>query len=83
MLTSILQDLHKTAVLPPIEFQLTDFLDINPESDCTIHFNWDDYQILIKDQIKALAMFRCQEMIRERSGLEHVRDLDYIPSDSF
>jgi hypothetical protein len=82
MLTSTLQDLHTAANPPQVEFQLSDFLDAAPENECTIHFQWDDYRLLIKKAIKRLAMFRCREMLRERSGLENIRDLDYISSGS-
>ncbi|KAI9770442.1 MAG: hypothetical protein M1840_003328 [Geoglossum simile] len=75
-------DLLGTTVPPPVKFQLADFLDINLESDRTIHFNLDDYKILIRGRIKALALFRCQNAICERLGKENLRDRDYIPSGS-
>ncbi|KAI9859055.1 MAG: hypothetical protein M1813_007183 [Trichoglossum hirsutum] len=72
-----------TAATPPqVEFQLSDFLDIDPENERTIPFQWGDYRPLIKDKIRALAMFRCQKMLKDRARLEDIRDLDYIPSDS-
>lgn len=82
MLTSTLQDLLTAANPPQVEFQLSDFHDIDPENDRTIPFQWDDYRLLIKDKIQMLAMFRCQGMLEERSRLEDIRDLDYIPSGS-
>ncbi|KAI9779347.1 MAG: hypothetical protein M1839_007455 [Geoglossum umbratile] len=75
-------ELLGTTAVPPIKFQLTDFLDISPESDCTINLNWDDYKALLRGRIKALAVFRCQMAMKERSGKENLRDQDYIPSDS-
>ncbi|KAI9773285.1 MAG: hypothetical protein M1839_002145 [Geoglossum umbratile] len=71
-----------TAANPPqLEFQLSDFLAIDPENERTISFPWGDYQRLIRNKIKGLAMLRCQEMMRDRSR-EELRDLDYVPSDS-
>jgi hypothetical protein len=81
MLTSTLQDLLTAANPPQVEFQLSDFLDVAPENECTIHFRWDDYRLLIKKAIKELAVFRRQEMLKERLGLENIRDLDYSPFD--
>ena len=81
MLTSTLQDLLTATNPPQIEFQLSNFLDIAPENERTLHFQCD-YRLLIKEAIKELAMFRCQEMLRDRSRLEDIGDLDYIPSDS-
>jgi hypothetical protein len=73
MLTSTSQGLHGTANPPQIEFQLSDFLDIAPENDHTIRFEWDDHQLLIRDAIKKLAMFRCQDMLRDHMWMERSR----------
>ncbi|KAI9769399.1 MAG: hypothetical protein M1840_004101 [Geoglossum simile] len=73
-------NLYSFADLPQLGFQLSDFLDIAPEDERTIFFRWDDYRIFIKDQIKHLAVFRCQEMLRDRAKRTGIRDRDYQPS---
>jgi hypothetical protein len=80
MLTSTLQDLHTPANPPQIEFQLSDILDIAPENERTIHFRWDDYQLLVKKKIRELAVFRCGQALKYCAGLADIRDHDYQPS---
>jgi hypothetical protein len=67
-------------VNPQIEFRLSEFLDIAPADDRTIHFEWDDYQHRIKDNIQELAFFRCAQALDKRAGLADIRDRDYQPS---
>ncbi|KAH0541714.1 hypothetical protein FGG08_003806 [Glutinoglossum americanum] len=73
-------NLHTLADLPQLKFQLSDFLDVAPENERTISFEWDDYRSLIKHKIKQLAVYRCQEMLKDRAGLTDIRDRDYQPS---
>ncbi|KAI9760239.1 MAG: hypothetical protein M1840_002582 [Geoglossum simile] len=73
-------NLHTLADLPQLKFQLSDFLDVAPENERTISFDWDDYRSYMKQKIKQLAVLRCQEMLHDRAGPTDIRDRDYQPS---
>lgn len=80
MLISTLQNLHTAVRLPRLKFKLSDFIEIPHDDDREISFKWDEYRLLIKDDIKELAVSRCQMMLQKRAKeLEDIRDPDYQP----
>ena len=74
MLTSILQDLHTPANPPELEFWLSDFLDVTPEDDRRITFNWWKCMEAMKTEIISQAIWRYEGMLlyeqkRNRGGI--------------
>lgn len=53
---------------PQLTFQLSDFLNIGPRNDRTISFDWADFRLFLRDAIMALAVERCQKMLKKRAG---------------
>lgn len=51
----------------PIQFQLSNFLTINPEDDRTISLDFDSFRHLLRRAIKQLAVDRCRRMLRDRA----------------
>ena len=77
VLTETLQDLHIPEEPPQLEFKLSEFLDVTAENERVISFAWGEYQLLIEDKIKELAVFRCQQMLKHRAGLTNLQDESY------
>jgi hypothetical protein len=56
-------------------------MDIAPENDRTISIDCEYYREVLADKIKALAVFRCQMMLKGRVSEENdVRDQDFTVS---
>ncbi|RPA96292.1 hypothetical protein L873DRAFT_1925324 [Choiromyces venosus 120613-1] len=62
-----------------VRFRLREFLDVRPEHDREITFDWDGCLNRLSYSIRELAAFRCREMLIDREGRADIRDPDYQP----
>jgi len=61
-----------------LKFQLSDFLVVEPDHERTIIIKAGNFKQLLKDEIKELAVERCQDWLEDRlKRRAQMADTDY------